>query len=423
VYWVLYAPYTDKSLLRDALTFYIGQKLGNWHPDFKFCEVYVNGSYEGIYMLVEKIKRDNNRLNLDKLSLTANSGDSLTGGYVLKVDKTQDLSNNQYFTSYPSVSYPNARNYNYTYVYPKFDEITSSQKTYIKQFIQTFETALNGTAYTNDQTGYKKYIDIPSFIEFQIMQEFGNNVDGYRYSTFFYKERDSKGGKFYAGPLWDFNLCYGNVDYSPDNLSTTKWLYTKFGTNEAYPMHYWARLMQDPFYVQLLKLRYGQLRNNALKTDSIVSFIDSTIAYLGPAVNRNYNRWPILGQYVWPNAYVPNTYADEITYFKTWIKNRLTWMDTQWLTATNMHPQITENNLTVFPNPTTGSLTIQIKDEITDNTIIQVYNQAGICAYKTVINGSQNSIILPGTLSAGIYTLKIIRNNNQITTQKIVILQ
>ncbi len=95
----------------------------------------------------------------------------------------------------------------------------------------------SGCSFKHPVNGFRKYMDINSFIDFQVINELGNNVDGYRYSTFFYKQKDSDGGKLFAGPQWDFDLCYGNVDYSPTNLATDQWLYPHYGPNEGFPMH------------------------------------------------------------------------------------------------------------------------------------------------------------------------------------------
>lgn len=271
--WILSAPFSDKSMMRNPLTFYLGNRMGRWQPRSQWCELYLNGDYQGVYFLIEKIKRDKDRVNIDKLFPTELAADSLTGGYIVKVDKLDGLTSNGYFTTNP-VSYGNARHYAFTYVYPKVAEIMPAQKTYLKNFLTDLENALNGAGFKNPVSGFRAYMNEFSFIEFQIIQELTNNVDGYRYSTFFHKEKDSDGGKLIAGPLWDFDLCYGNVDYSPRNLATNQWLYTNYGPHEGYPMHWWARLMQDPDYVNLLKWRYTGLRMGPFNTDSIFEYLD-----------------------------------------------------------------------------------------------------------------------------------------------------
>jgi hypothetical protein len=285
----------------------------------------------------------------------------LTGGYIVKVDKIWDLSSNEYFYTYPVYRFNNARNYAFTYEYPKAADLVAQQRIYISSFLTDLENALNGPNFKDPLNGYRKYLDISSFIDFQIMQEFTNSVDGYRYSTFFYKKRDSDGGKLFAGPLWDFDLCYGNVDYAPDRLATNKWLFPSYGPTEEFCMHWWARLMEDEIYKNAFSLRWKNLRKDFFKTDSIMAYIDSTVNYLGPAIDRNFQRWPILSSYIWPNAYIGITYQNEITYFKNWINNRLIWMDANMpylLAIKDEQPDL--NEMKIYPNPGTGEIFIEI---------------------------------------------------------------
>ncbi len=354
--WILYAPYSDKTLLRNALTFHLGGHMGRYQPRFRFCELYINGDYKGIYQLTEKIKRDPNRVDIAKLNPDELVGDDVTGGYIVKVDKTQDLLYSEFFISYPDITFPNSRAYSWTWDYPKAGEIAQAQKAYFQSFIKTAENALNGSNFNSAHSGYPKYLDVPSFIDFQIVNELANNVDGYRYSTFFHKDKDSNGGKLVAGPLWDFDLCYGNVDYAPERLATNYWLYTNYGPREDHCMHWWYRLMQDPAYRDALKLRYSILRRGILHSDSIMEFIDSQTGYLGAAVDRNFKRWPVLTQYVWPNSGVRNTYSAEVFFLKDWISRRLDWMDTQWLVPVAAPGLTAHSGVQVWPNPFRGEL-------------------------------------------------------------------
>ncbi len=356
--WVLYAPYSDKTMLRNALTFDLGSRMGRWQPRFRFCELYLNGAYTGVYQLTERIKRNKERVHITKMEPLDRSGDAVTGGYIVKVDKIQDLAANEYFYSYPDITYSNARAYAWTWYYPKADDLVQEQKTWFATFIKNAENTLNGSSFINPSTGYERYFDTPSFIDFQILNELSNNVDGYRYSTFFHKNRDSEGGKLVAGPLWDFDLCYGNVDYSPRNLSVNQWTYTNFGPNEGYCMHWWARLMQSPAYANSLKQRYSILRKGILHTDSVMASIDRHVAWLGDGADRNFTRWPILNSYVWPNSAIRNTYSNEISFLKDWITRRLAWMDTQWLVPVVFSPQAPAADRKIFPNPSGGILNI-----------------------------------------------------------------
>ncbi|MFO7621601.1 MAG: CotH kinase family protein [Bacteroidales bacterium] len=423
--WVLYAPYSDKSMLRNSLTFHLGSKMGGWQPRYRFCEVYLNGSYHGVYMLMENIKRDDNRLNISRLDPDETSGDDLTGGYIVKVDKTGGLTADMFFRTYPSNQYYNARNYNFTYVYPKYDEIASQQKTYIQNYLLETENTLNGEPFKDPENGFRKYMDVMSFVDFQIIQELTNNVDGYRYSTFFYKKKNSAGGKLFAGPLWDFDLCYGNVNYSERNLSTETWLYPRYGPNENFPMHWWSRLMEDGGYGSAFVARWRVLREGPFRTDSVMTYIDNTVLHLGAAIGRNFTRWPILGTYVWPNYFVGTTHEQEVTWLKNWVTARLNWMDA------NIHvtalPDTSAGfwSLKVYPNPVRELMNISLYIYFDTRLDIEVFDLLGRKVIQTTyIPGAPGAQIIqltvPGNVAAGYYILQIRQGERIMGRQKLI---
>ncbi|MDQ3535806.1 MAG: CotH kinase family protein, partial [Bacteroidota bacterium] len=209
--WILYAPYTDKSLMRNVLAFKIANEMGRYASRTRFCEVMLNGSYQGIYVMMEKVKRDNNRVALNKLKIDENEGENLTGGYIIKIDKTTGSNSNEgwYSPFHPLRSGEETRVY-FQYEYPKIKNITQEQREYIKDYIIDFETALSGIDFKDDEKGYRNWADMESFIDFSIVNEISKNIDGYRLSTFMHKD---KNGKLIMGPVWDFNLAFGNADY------------------------------------------------------------------------------------------------------------------------------------------------------------------------------------------------------------------
>lgn len=424
--WVLSASYSDKSLMRNAITYQLGGKMGRWQPRVKYCEVYLNGSYNGIYMLIEKIKRGADRVDINKLKPEEISGDNLTGGYIVKVDKIQDLNSAEYFYSHPSITYNNARNYAFTYVYPKYDEIVTQQISYLQNYLLTLENTLNGSSFKDPVNGFRKYMDLNSFVDFQIMNELTNNVDGYRYSTFFYKQKDSDGGKLFAGPLWDFDLCYGNVDYAPDNLATDKWLYPKYGPGEWQPMHWWARLMEDPDYNKAFAARWKTLRAGPFSTDSIMADLDANVQNMSEAISRNFAKWPILGVYVWPNYFVGSTYPEEVTFLKTWITNRLTWMDGNVsLSSGDLVSGYRGYNVSVFPNPVKDQLNIKLTTKDIKRIDCEIVDLLGktvfASAYSPVSIGDQViQFDVPG-VAPGYYILKISQNQQVIEVKKLLI--
>ena len=328
--WILYAPYTDKSMLRNVVTFDMDHKMGNYSTRTIFCEVVINNDYKGVYVLKEKIKKDENRVDIATLKPDEISGNDLTGGYIIKVDKIDpDFAlGADGWLSAPQPSYPNAMDIIFQYYYPEAEEIVPQQKNYIIDFIASAENALISTQFADPDNGYQKFFDAPSFVDFMLLCEISKEVDKYRYSTYFYKEKNTDGGKLFAGPAWDFNLGYGNVDYWEPGIDYTGWLYTDLQSHEWSIMYWWKRMMEDTYFRDLTKTRWVSLRQNQLDDAGIHAVIDSLLIHIDAAKDRNYQRWPILGQYVWPNYdWQNNTYEDEVEYFENYLFNRLHWID------------------------------------------------------------------------------------------------
>jgi len=222
--WVLHGPYSDKSLMRNALAFNLWSKTGRYGSRTRFTELVLNNGYKGVYILMEKVKRDSARVNISKLTAIENTGDDLTGGYIVKVDKFDGTNSGDGWSSPfdPPGKVSFDQQVYFQFDYPKGRNITSAQRAYIEKYVTNFETTLAGPEFRNPVTGYQAYIDIDSFVDFAIINEITRNVDGYRLSTFLHKDKDSKGGKLYIGPIWDFNLAFGNADYCQGS-NTSGW--------------------------------------------------------------------------------------------------------------------------------------------------------------------------------------------------------
>ena len=359
--WVLHGPYSDKSLIRNALTYHLAGEIMDYAPRTRLVELLLNGDYRGVYLLTEKIKRDKNRVDVSKLNEDDNEGDQLTGGYLLKFDKStgEDPTRN-YPLEFPS-KYGSAvtagKEVRILYDYPDPDEITAPQRRYIQNFIYNFEDRLAGDDFTDPVTGYRPLVDLQSFVDFMIVNEITRNVDGYRLSTWMYKEKDSQGGKLHMGPVWDFNLAFGNADYC-EGSSTSGWAYN---FNRVCPDDYWvipfwwARLREDPAFKNLWHERWAELRDGPLSDTRLDVVVDSLVAEMGGAVDRNFARWPVLGTYVWPNPFIGNDYPGEISYLKGWIDDRMDWLDgaTQQTTPVGTSPALL--TVALAPNPTDGT--------------------------------------------------------------------
>ena len=323
--WILYAPYTDKTLMRNFLSYDLGRKMGNYAPRTVYCELVINGEYKGIYILMEKIKRDNDRVDIAKLDFDDLLGDSLTGGYIIKFDKYTGTGGSDWLSDFLNLG--GGLTY-IQYHYPQPSDLLPQQMSYIQSYVDSFEYALSGPNFSDSLLGYSKYINVNSFIDLYIINELSRNIDGYRLSTYMYKDRDNNGGKLTMGPFWDYNLAYGNANYCNGEI-TSGWEVDDGGQGCSWNNHFWfERLLEDTIYSNKLKCRWEFLRENSFNKDSLFNFIDSVSLYLDAPQQRNFQQWDILGTYVWPNFYVGNTYQEEIDFFKNWIGDRLLWIDT-----------------------------------------------------------------------------------------------
>jgi hypothetical protein len=321
--WILYGPYTDKTLMRDALSYGWSNRIGRYAVRSRYVEMFLHSGtgtllssadYLGVYVFFEKIKRDKNRVDLKKLLPSDDVEPAITGGYILKKDRL-DPGDSGFVTSTGQLL---------AYVDPKEQEITPAQTSYIVGYLDDFEAALYGPDFQDPDLGFRRYIDIDSFIDHHLLVEMTKNIDGFRLSTFMYKDRGEKLG---MGPIWDYNLTLGNANYL-DGWKPEGWYHDLLGDGD-YP--WWRRLFQDPDFNQRYIDRWTQLRRTELTTDNLLADVDSTVALLDEAQVRNYQKWPILGTYVWPNQFIGNTYQEEIDFMSGWLQARLAWMDGNWL--------------------------------------------------------------------------------------------
>lgn len=325
--WIFYGPYSDKTFLRNVIIYHLSNNMGRYATRTAFSELTINDEYRGVYVLMEKIKRDKNRVDISKLK-----DEDITGGYLLKIDKSTgeddsiDFSFESRFDGFGNTN--GLEKIQFIYEYPKPEDINSEQKSYIQNYIHDFEQALQSENFADPEEGYQQFIDVPSFIDFFILNELSHNVDAYRISTFMHKD---KGEKLKMGPIWDFNIAFGNVNYCRGQ-SSEDW---SFNFNFYCPEDqfrvpfWWQRLLQDPNFVIALKSRWMALRTDILSTDALIGFINAqtTRIKFSNSSARNFAKFDVLGQWVWPNSFVGATYDQEIDYLINWIERRLIWMD------------------------------------------------------------------------------------------------
>ena len=307
--WIFLAEYSDKSLLRNTIAFELGYlSTLDWTPKSEFAEVYINGEYSGTYNVSEKVEEKSARVDIGN------------DGFLLEKDtNVQDRVD-------PDDVYFNTSAYQNENIIvikePGIDRIDENDFAfeqdprfiYIRDHINAFETALFGENFTNAETGYPSYIDVDSFIDWFLINEIAKNVDARSFSSIYFTH--IPGEKIKMGPLWDYDLGFGNMDYG-DPQYTDGW-HVKY--------HAWiSRLLDDPDFVTQVQDRFT---NHYLANKQyILNKIDEQAELLKWAQQENFNKWQILGVYVWPNPYIWNTYDDEVLYLKNWYQDRMDWIE------------------------------------------------------------------------------------------------
>lgn len=346
--WILNGPYSDKTLIRNILVFDLSNDIGRWAPKTRLAELHLNGTYRGAYVFMEKIKQGNGRLDIESMPKSVTSGTELTGGYILKIDKTSgDVGNNEEAVAAYSEDLGFRSKYSpdqmihsfepygskrgietyFLYEYPRAELINSFQKDYIQQYINDFEDALIQEDFTSATRTYENYIDVSSFVDFFILNELSANPDAYRLSTYLHKRQN---GKLAMGPVWDFNLAFGNDERS----ATDGWMfqYNNRQPNNLWLVHFWwEKLLEDSRFRRAIKLRWNAIKGNELRQAIIETKIDNLVTDMesNGVIDRNFSRWPVLGEKLPFNSFVGNNYEEEIDYLKNWIQQRITWMDSQ----------------------------------------------------------------------------------------------
>jgi hypothetical protein len=341
----------DRTLIYHHFGYELSRSIGRYASRSKFAEVEINGEYMGLYAFMEKLKRDKERIDIKKLEPADVTDEAITGGYIIKIDKTSGGNQNigkplSYFdtnweddarytvensfrskydingqvmsgAAYGAPYHPNMYLETYfLYEYPDADDITIQQKAYIQKYLNDFETALLTDNFTTNTRTYTNYIDVASFVDYFLLTEVCKNVDAYRLSTYMYKDR---GKKLHMGPIWDLNIGFDSGDRIPIN----GWVmdYNKFVAQDAWMVPFWwPRLMQDPQFRAAVKARWQSLRGLQMSTNNLQALVEANTNYLksNGAVERNYKLW---------NVDPGLNYDASVQALKSYLQERTAWMD------------------------------------------------------------------------------------------------
>ena len=297
--WLFLAEYSDKSLIRNKISLDLGAMSRlEYTPKGEYAEVFLNDEYNGTYLITQKVEVKSNRLNLPD------------NGYLVEIDQDYRLDADDVFFK-PTI-FTQKHNENVFNIKEPSVDYNTAEFNLIKDYINNFEAALFGANFKDAQIGYQAYIDLPSFIDWYLVQEIAKSVDAKYYSSIYFNY--IPGSKIKMGPLWDFDLSYGNVDYANSQYTNGFWI-------KENP--WYKRLFEDPAFESEVKERFMYFYNN---TNVILDKIDEYAKQLERAQGKNYEKWPTLGTYVWPNPVYFNTHAEEVSHLKYWVRNRMEWL-------------------------------------------------------------------------------------------------
>jgi spore coat protein CotH len=409
--WILHGPYSDKTFLRNILVTDLARKMGQYASRTQPVELIINNSYQGIYILMERIKRDKNRVDVANLKEIDTTGVELTGGYVFKVDKgTPD-----WLSQYDMNGIPGQK-VGFQYVSPKATQIHPLQEAYIQSFVDSMETALQHPTYSFAGKSIEEYIDLETFADHYIISELTRNVDAFRISTYLHKEKDTDGGLIKMGPVWDYNIALGNADYC-DGWDTNGLVL--FNDCSGENPFWWYRLVDYPPFDNLVKCRYQEHRATILQDATIEAFVNSQTSMIGDGPReRDDNQWNILGNYAWPNFFVGETYDDEVNYLLGYVSDRLSYLDTVWgegceITSTDELQE--QKTATISPNPASDYFTLLLDYDSDVAQLILTDITGKIVLNKQIENRYETMTI--SQLTAGIYIGRLLNVNGRIVSR------
>ena len=316
--WTLINNYGDKTLMRNYLAFDLSKRFEMpYTPAIKFVNVFLNGEYKGCYQLCDHMEVENNRVEVEPMGVNDVTLPRLSGGYLLEIDAYVPGTEPVYFYSNRGIPV--------TIKYPNNDEIVPAQKTYITDWFNAMEMALFSADYKNHEIGYRKYMDMETFIRHFLIGEISGNTDTY-WSVYMYKKRNDD--KFYFGPAWDFDLAYENDQRTYPINENPNWICLSKGSAAGTAKNILTRLFTDVNFTSQVRSIYAQYRKSgAISEEALLAVIDDAAEQLDESQKLNFIRWDILNRQVHQNPIAHGSYEAEVDNVRKYIRERIVWMD------------------------------------------------------------------------------------------------
>ena len=317
--WTLLANHGDKSLLRNAVTFTMGDFLGQpFSPAALFVDLYLNGTYLGNYQVSDQVNVDDKRVEVYEQEEVATEESNITGGYLVEVDG---------FGTSEEVYFRTNKNLIVSVKSPDEDVINTAQRNYIKNYLNDFESMLFSSSFTHPENGYRAIVDSTTLVSWYIATELSANVDGF-WSTFLYKDRDDP--KLYFGPLWDYDIAYSNCNRIGD-VTYRDMIESGFGDDLT--KVWMKRMIQDPWFNNAVNDAWKQKLDEGLE-QYLYNYIDSMAAHLDRSQQKNYGKYSISSR-TYNEIYLYSTYADYIDQLKRFIGQHMDFLTTRFAERAN----------------------------------------------------------------------------------------
>ena len=414
--WILHGPWLDRTYSRNALAMHLARSAGHYASRTSPAELFINGRYEGIYILMEEIKRDKHRVDIAKLKPDEVSGDDLTGGYIWRVDWGDE----DWFSSfYPYSS--TASKLKYQYHVPGKKDIVNAQETYLQATVDDFEHALQNTALPYKGKYWDQYLNVESFVDYFLIQEFTKNYDAYRASAYFHKDKNSNDSLIKAGPVWDFNYSLGLTTNCQGYLPTG-WYFN--GPCAGLTPMWWNKLVQTTEFANRANCRWKELRQGPFHNDSIENFLTGQETLLKELSKRDRERWFIeYGTAPHYSHFVDSTIAGDMTYMTNWITQRLAWMDSNMIgmncTAIGLPNEIQRTEFSIHPNPSSGTFHVTLSSS--DFDMLLVRNNLGQIVYQQELSKDKTTyVIRRDDLDQGMYFVEL-KSPRESSFEKLII--
>jgi hypothetical protein len=317
--WTLINNYGDKTLMRNILAFELSRRFGlAYTPYCHPVDVVLNGEYRGCYQLCDQIEVNKNRVNITEMEPEDVALPELSGGYLIEVDAYASTEASHFYSTLGTPV---------TIKSPDDEDIVNAQTRYITDYFNRMENAVFASNFADPETGYRRYLDLDSFLKHFMVGEMSGNTDTY-WSVYMTKDRESD--KFFTGPVWDFDIAFDNDQRTYPIEAHTDYIFASKGSVASEAMRQMVNriVKEDDGARQRLLELWSEARNTkGIDETSLLEYVDKTVELLNESQKLNFLRWNILSERVHENPQASGSYEGEVAIVKNFIRKRLPQMD------------------------------------------------------------------------------------------------